>query len=352
MPEHDKMKWPKDHENASQNADEDQLNSESVLDSTSDRRQDDSGTDILEVSEIAAAQDEAGGGPSEPQFHQPLLEPIADNTDVEIESFTIEAEDSGLELPEEECLGLQPAADVQVVTDTSTDALHDREGEVSGELAEGDHTTPESSVAVESKSEQPVTGQPSSESPALSEDGSETQEAVATEEKAETEILLVKVPGGEQWFPLSDVIVQTTGEAIGETAARWITRLYLQSLESPSELQEIAAEHVEASSDLAFPQIETTAETTDYRERLKKTAPKKSILKELAGIILGGLGGLLIAYYALNWFGGPRYDFAKIPLPGIHHTYKHAPSWLRDFLEGKFWTADVKDTEENTPENQ
>lgn len=348
MPEHDETKWPKNHESASQDADEEQLNSESVLDSAADQRQGGSGTDILEAGELAAAEAEADGETLEPQF-QSSLEQIADNKDVEIES---DAEDSGLELPEDECLGLQPASNVHVVTETPPVASRDSESEVSGELVEDDRTTSESSVAVESESEQSATDQPPSESPAPSEAGSETEKSVATDEIAETEVLLVKVPGDERWFPLSDVIVQTTGEAIGEAAARWITRLYLQSLESPSELQETAAEHGEASSELAFPQIETMGETTDYRERLKKTTPKKSILKELAGIILGGLGGLLIAYYALNWFGGPHYDFAKIPLPGIHHTYQHAPSWLRDLLEGKYWNADVKDSKENNPDSQ
>lgn len=345
MPEHDEMKWPKDPENTSQDADEDLPNSENVLDSTSDRRQEDSGTDILEAGELAAAQDEARGEPSEPKF-QSFLESAAGDEDVEIESLVVEAEDSGLELPEDECLGLHPAANVEIISDTSSEASRAAEGGISEKSAQGETVTPESPVAVESESEPLATDQAPSEAP------SEAEESVASEETLETDILLVKVPGDERWFPLSDVIVQTTGEAFGETAARWISRLYKQSLESPIASMESEGEQSAVSSDLTFPQIETTGEPTDYRERLKKTAPKKSIVKELIGIILGGAGGLLIAYYALNWFGGSRYDFAKIPLPGIHHTYKHTPSWFRDFLEGKWWTADVKGTEENGQENQ
>jgi hypothetical protein len=52
-----------------------------------------------------------------------------------------------------------------------------------------------------------------------------------------------------------------------------------------------------------------------------------SIVKELIGIVVGGVGGLLIAYYGLNYFGGARFDFAKFYLPGIAHTVKHRPAW-------------------------
>lgn len=51
----------------------------------------------------------------------------------------------------------------------------------------------------------------------------------------------------------------------------------------------------------------------------------KSAVRELAGIVLGGAAGLLIAYYCLNFFGGAQFDMLKIPLPFVPHTYQHWP---------------------------
>jgi len=45
-------------------------------------------------------------------------------------------------------------------------------------------------------------------------------------------------------------------------------------------------------------------------------------LRNLLGIVAGGVLGPLVAYYALNYFGGPQFNFFKIHLPGIPHTYQ------------------------------
>ncbi len=50
---------------------------------------------------------------------------------------------------------------------------------------------------------------------------------------------------------------------------------------------------------------------------------EKSILKEMVGALIGGFVGLLIGYYGLNYFGGERFDFLGIWLPGVGHTMKH-----------------------------
>lgn len=77
----------------------------------------------------------------------------------------------------------------------------------------------------------------------------------------------------------------------------------------------------------------TTGRVVRPGRRKKET----SFAKELVGIVLGGAAGLLIAYYGLNFFGGVRYDFAKIYLPGIRHTVKHRPAWWPQWaqLEGR-----------------
>jgi hypothetical protein len=67
-----------------------------------------------------------------------------------------------------------------------------------------------------------------------------------------------------------------------------------------------------------------SAATTLGRRRPRQ----KSMMRELVGIVLGGVAGLAIAYYGLNFFGGPRFDFLEIYLPGIEHTAGHRPSWL------------------------
>ena len=45
-----------------------------------------------------------------------------------------------------------------------------------------------------------------------------------------------------------------------------------------------------------------------------------SAASQLVGVIVGGVMGLAIGYYLLNYFGGPSFNWLKIPLPGIPHT--------------------------------
>lgn len=172
------------------------------------------------------------------------------------------------------------------------------------------------------------------------------------------EVLLVRLPDDERWIPLSELIVKTTGEAIGPAAARWMTRLYLKSLEKVGDapavgefLPEGALPEAEAPREaLVFPRFETAPGEADYRERVRKGRPSKSLLRELVGIVLGGVCGLLIAYYALNYFGGKRYDFANIPLPGIPHTYHHLPSWAKGWFKSLTPGQSAPDTGRESPD--
>lgn len=198
-----------------------------------------------------------------------------------------------------------------------------------------------------------------SESAAGAVGGDAPEGTPVAQETAETPIL-VRAPEGADVFALSELILEPSGRPLGTTAARWIGRL-LEQLEqietSTGESDEpaIAAwiqeavlpairteeAPAEAEGGFVFAASEA-AEETSVRQRLKGSGRKKSLLRELVGIVLGGLGGLLIAYYALNWFGGPKYDFANIPLPGVRHTYRHAPPWLKPYLQpGK--NAEPKD---------
>jgi len=58
----------------------------------------------------------------------------------------------------------------------------------------------------------------------------------------------------------------------------------------------------------------------------RRKKKEKSMAKEMAGAIIGGFVGLAVGYYGLNYFGGDRFDFLPIYLPGIPHTYHHMPS--------------------------
>jgi len=352
MSEPDAMRWPKDPDGLSKDsADADHADSENVLESTSDGNREDSGTDILRNDESLTAQGETITPRAEVETHT-FLEPIEANGDVEIESFTIDEDDSGLELPEDELLDLTPSADARVISCVESDTSHKVDAELSSISDEKVGVSSEPSADADEESRHVAADDQHTEQASSVEEKVEVTQPLATGDTEEPAVLMVRVPGDERWFPLSEVIVQTTGEVLGEAAARWISRLYRQSLESPGEVPETSSAASGAEAEFAFPRIETVAEPTDYRERLKKAGPKKSFVKELLGIVLGGIGGLLIAYYALNWFGGPRYDFAKIPLPGIQHTYRHTPSWLRDLLEGKYWTSAGENPTETSPQEQ
>lgn len=51
-----------------------------------------------------------------------------------------------------------------------------------------------------------------------------------------------------------------------------------------------------------------------------KMRRRGSAAGQLVGVIVGGLMGLAIGYYLLNYLGGPSFNWLKIPLPGIPHT--------------------------------
>ena len=78
------------------------------------------------------------------------------------------------------------------------------------------------------------------------------------------------------------------------------------------------------------------------RPRQKKKS--KSAFLTLLEWVFGGVLGLLIAYYAINWIRGEQGNFLEIPLPGVPHTYKHCPAWWPGWL--KPWA----DAEESDPQ--
>ena len=286
-------------------------------------------------------------------------------------------EDGVFELPEDELLDLPASRDYRLVftTDRPEERRQEQSREPADELNESSIEGETSATAVAegiSKPEEqqdipPSEEQRSDEATATCE--SAEAEAPSTEEgsggeqpaevETEDEVLLVRLPDADQWVPLSELVVQQTGEPLGLAAARWITRLYLKSLRSvdrtAADFEVIATSPKSETSGEAvvFPTLETDEKQLDYRERVRKARPQKSLLGEIVGIVLGGIGGLLIAYYALNFFGGKQYDFANIPLPGIPHTYHHAPEWMKSWLNGlsadRAKSAESTKSAEDTP---
>ena len=94
---------------------------------------------------------------------------------------------------------------------------------------------------------------------------------------------------------------------------------------------------------------ESTSVTAAERGRRPKT--EKSALREWLGIVLGGAAGIFLAYYALNLFGGARFDFADVYLPGVRHTVPHRPDWWPDWAKfegGSDEPASEKTTDDET----
>ncbi|NQT11283.1 MAG: hypothetical protein HQ582_00950, partial [Planctomycetes bacterium] len=70
--------------------------------------------------------------------------------------------------------------------------------------------------------------------------------------------------------------------------------------------------------------------------------------RTLVGPIVGGIAGLVIAYYLLNLIRGEAGNFLKIPLPGVSHTYKYSPGWFPGFLQPS--ADDASQSEDETIE--
>jgi hypothetical protein len=60
--------------------------------------------------------------------------------------------------------------------------------------------------------------------------------------------------------------------------------------------------------------------------RLRSETKPRSCFREIVKVVLGGIVGLAIGYWILNYFWGPRFDWLKIYLPGCEHTREHWPA--------------------------
>jgi hypothetical protein len=70
---------------------------------------------------------------------------------------------------------------------------------------------------------------------------------------------------------------------------------------------------------LALSDDERSATVRGDRGRATRRTSRNSpgLLSHLVGVVGGGMMGLVIAYYLLNWIGGPQYNFLELNLPGL-----------------------------------
>jgi hypothetical protein len=84
------------------------------------------------------------------------------------------------------------------------------------------------------------------------------------------------------------------------------------------------------------------------RKKERKERKKKTFLRIAVDAVIGGAAGVVIAYYLLNLFGGPRFNFARVYLPGVEHTAACRPAWWPDWLE--FGNESTSDTDGESAE--
>ncbi len=91
------------------------------------------------------------------------------------------------------------------------------------------------------------------------------------------------------------------------------------------------AEDMDSAAFAGFGEREEPAEDEGAVDRLlsaRRPAGKrreKSLARELIGAVIGGFVGLALGYYLLNYFGGERFHFVEVYLPGVQHTYGSWP---------------------------
>jgi len=180
---------------------------------------------------------------------------------------------------------------------------------------------------------------------------------------AQDEIVRVRCPVCEAEYRLSQVIVASTGEQLGSAGAAAAARAIsgAPAAETPaldvwakaegvpqidlgqgSQTQAVAAEA--GAFDFARDESEAADAAAGVPgTRLRRTRTQKTGIQTVLGPVLGGIAGLLIAYYLLNWIRGEAGNFLKIPLPGVPHTYKYSPDWFPG------WLKPASDSEDAAP---
>jgi len=91
------------------------------------------------------------------------------------------------------------------------------------------------------------------------------------------------------------------------------------------------AEAVDVSAFAGLAEEQQPAEAEGAVERLLSARrppgrrQEKSLARELVGIVLGGFVGLTLGYYLLNLFGGERFFYFPVYMPGVAHSQNSWP---------------------------
>lgn len=185
---------------------------------------------------------------------------------------------------------------------------------------------------------------------------------------SQAESLRVRCPACEAEFRLSQMIVASTGARLGaaaETAVAGATAppgagetgdpgpmldVWARADSVPQiDLGEAAGAQAVSADPGAFDFARDDADAADgsgsvAAARQERRRKQKSGLRAIMGPVFGGIAGLVIAYYLLNWIRGEAGNFLEIPLPGVPHTYKHSPDWFPG------WMKPQPDSEDAAPE--
>jgi hypothetical protein len=120
---------------------------------------------------------------------------------------------------------------------------------------------------------------------------------------------LVKCPLCDEQYALGDAIALTPPELIPVEAV---------AVSSPTDHgAEDADQHDSEADNEAVAAVRSYSAPTGVRRRRRKP---KSAVRTLVEVVLGGLGGCLLGYYALAFYFGPEFrhtDFPQLNLPGI-----------------------------------
>jgi hypothetical protein len=152
---------------------------------------------------------------------------------------------------------------------------------------------------------------------------------------------LVKCPCCDAQFGLGEVIVVATGEELGSEAAAAIgpdgsvTSNHDEPEESTFAVAIDTGIGPPPAASGAFDFEDNEADRRDGALAIAASAAgvrrrrdgEKHPLRLIVEVVLGGVAGLAITYYGLNFFGGPRFDWFEVYLPGVAHTVEQRPEW-------------------------
>ena len=259
-----------------------------------------------------------------------------DSTEAETFEDEVSDEDTPEEAPEEPNSTEEPSE-----TESSEDEVVEDEEEKYEEAdgtEAGEEPSEEDTTEDEDTSDAEETGEEDSE-----EDSSDDL-TLAEEPPAQ-----VRCPCCMESFDLDDLLLAETNQALGKEAASAI--LADGSVREPAEsgmkfnfggvaadedhsgFQLASSAESPSASPGAFEFASAVGENGDSAEksvaaRAQRRGRDRGIMKDMVGAIFGGAAGLLITYYCLNLFGGPRFDWLDVYLPFVKHTAVHRPGWL------------------------